>query len=207
VKRKTRRWMVCGVVAVALGCAGTTQQRAQQALGGMLGAATAAGICAVAGGNAGQCVAAAAGGAAVGWAATAMAQGQFRKDRPLEKEALYYQSWDQERRMVVIRSMRVSPTRMANEGGVLTVETDYSLLAPPASAPEPVTQTFSVLRNGEELHTYEPMEAPRDPGGWVVKNEVPVPEGLDPGSYAVKQVLDARTRSPEVRQAMFTVAP
>ena len=92
-------------------------------------------------------------------------------------------------------------------GEPVQVETDYSLMGPLEGAPEPVTQTFALSKDGDEIHTWDPIDLPQETGGFVVSQTIPVPDNAEPGIYTLTQVLDAQTRGPEVHTSIFSVIP
>jgi hypothetical protein len=175
----------------------------EKILGGVGVGAIAGGACAAAGGSAGLCAGLGVAGAALGWAAVSMIQ-SARQDRTAEVEYQRYGYEPDRGRVVMIRDVAVKPDHV-KPGGKVEIETDYSLMAPPGTPAEPVTQTFSLSKDGEVIHDWDPIDLPQDPGGWVVAQTIPVPEDADPGTYHVKQVLEAGTRSPEIHTSSFIV--
>jgi hypothetical protein len=182
-----RRTLAVAACALLLFSCATPQQN--EALGGLGGGLAGGLICAAAGGGTGACVASAVGGAVLGWGAVKLSQ-KAQQDRPADKESLYYGYDPSQGTVVAIRAMRVKPEKV-KAGGTVDVETEYSLLVPKAEVTPPLRQTFSVWKDGEELHAYPPAELPSDPGGWTVAQEISIPAGAKPGLYEVKQVLDA----------------
>ncbi len=202
MKARARSAVCIGAVLVLLlqGCAGMTPEGQEQVLGGAGGAGLAGLICGVAGGDPGVCVAAAAAGALVGWGATKVIQA--RQDRTAESEYERYGYTPERGRVVIIRDVKVTPATVT-PGSEVSIETDYTLMMPAGSPQKPVTQTFSLWKDGAELHTFSPVELPKEPGGWVVAQGIPVPDDAEPGTYYVNQILDANTRAPEVRRSAF----
>lgn len=179
----------------------------QQAGGALGGAALAGGICALVGGNAALCGGLAAAGALAGWATVAAIQThQEDKIRTAEVENQRY-GWNPDMgRVIKIRKVTVVPSQV-KAGEPVQVETDYSLMGPPEGAQEPVTQTFALSKDGNQIHTWDPIDLPRETGGFVVSQTIPVPDGAEPGIYTLTQVLDAQTHGPVVHTSTFSVIP
>lgn len=178
----------------------------QQAGGALGGAALAGGICALVGGNAALCGGLAAAGALAGWATVAAIQTNQEKVRTAQAENQRY-GWNPDKgRVIKIHKVTVVPSQV-KAGEPVQVETDYSLMGPPEGAQESVTQTFALSKDGNQIHIWDPIDLPRETGGFVVSQTIPVPEGAEPGIYTLTQVLDAQTHGPVVHTSTFSVIP
>lgn len=194
-----------GLLAVLLLLvAGCASKGGQQAMGAVTGGALAGGICAAAGGSAALCGGLAAAGAAAGWATVAAIQTHQERTRTAEAERQRYGWTPEDGRVVKIRDVTLDPDRV-RAGEAVEITTDYSLMAADDHGGEPVTQTFSLSKEGERIHEWDPIDLPREAGGFTVSQTIPVPDGAEPGVYTVTQVLDARTRGPEVHTSSFSV--
>lgn len=182
------------VLALGLGCA--TTEGTNQATGAAIGAVAGGLICALAGGNAGVCVAAAAGGAALGWGAVKL------KQVVNQREELAIRS---KRPMVMIQDYRLEPIQV-QPGQSLTALTSFDLSTPVGAGSRPVTQNFKLLKDGEQVLVFTAMNQQlTEHGRYHVGFEVPIPRKAEPGNYELMQVLDAQTAAPEVRTAAFQV--
>ncbi len=182
------------ILVLGSGCA--TTAGTNQATGAALGAVAGGLICALAGGNAGTCVAAAAGGAALGWGAVKLKQVVNQREELAEHTA---------RPMVMIRDYRLDPMQV-QPGQSLTALTSFDLSTPATASSRPVTQNFKLLKDGEEVLAFTAMDQQlTEHGRYHVGFEVPIPRKAEPGNYELVQVLDAQTAAPEVRTAVFQV--
>jgi len=184
------------------GCANLSEGQ-QQALGALTGAAVGGATCQLVGGNTGECLAVAAGGAVLGWAAVKTKQVlDRREDLPPSGSTSAPAN-----PTVVIRDYRLQPATI-QPGQALVATTLYDLRTPPQAGPRPVTQTFRVLKDGKEIGAFTPVENQlKEHGRYEVGWEIPVPGDAAPGQYQLVQTLDAKTASPEQRIASFTVTP
>jgi hypothetical protein len=188
---------LCATLAVALGLGCATTEGNEQALGAVLGGAAGGTICAIAGGNTAECLASAAGGAALGWGIVKVKQTMERRTELAQNAS---------KPAVLIRDYQVQPPAVA-PGQAMTASTTYDLLSPKAAGPRPVTQTFKIQTlDGKEVNSFTPMEGQlKEQGRYEVGWEIPIPKKAPPGQYQLVQVLDAQTASPEVRAATFEV--
>ena len=193
MKRWTKGVSLTLVLALGLGCA---TDGGNQAAGAAAGALAGGLICALAGGKAAVCVAAAAGGAALGWGAVKLKQVVSRREELAEHSA---------RPMVMIRDYRLEPVAV-QPGQSLTALTSFDLSTPISAGARPVTQNFKLMKDGEEVLAFTAMDQqPTVHGRYHMGFEVPIPRKAEPGNYELMQVLDAQTASPEVRTAAFIV--
>lgn len=192
-----KKKIVSLALVLALGPACATTEGTQQATGTILGGAAGGLICAVAGGNTAQCLASAAGGAALGWGLVKVKQVSERR---------YDLAKTTSRPVVVIRDYRLDPPAVA-PGQAFTASTTYDLMTPPNTGPRPVTQSFKILNSeGKEVNKFSPIQGQlKEQGRYEVGWEVPIPKKAPPGRYRLVQVLDAQTASPEIRTASFQV--
>ena len=189
--------------ALLVSSCSTTEQR-DQWLGGAIGAATGAAIGAAAGrGNPAAIAAGAVGGAVVGWGAVKLVQYHAEKTQSAAEADKVMGYTPGQGPMVRIRGARVVPEQV-KAGDRLTFETEYTLAASPDSA-TPVRETWELWKDNELLSTVPPQSQPREPGGWVAKASVDAPGGAKPGTYVVKNRVEAGTSYDE-RLATFVIS-
>jgi hypothetical protein len=194
------RVLLCSVLVSS--CSMTAEER-DQWLGGALGAATGAAIGAAAGhGDPGAIAAGAVGGAVVGWGAVKLVQYHAEKTQSAAETDKVMGYTPGQGPMVRIRGARVVPEQV-KRGDRLTFETEYTLAGPNAATP--VRETWELWKDNQLLSTVPPQSQTREPGGWLAKASVDAPGGASPGTYVVKNRVEAGTSYDE-RLAVFTIS-
>ncbi|MET0153029.1 MAG: hypothetical protein ABW298_10540 [Candidatus Binatia bacterium] len=199
------RNLVCGVLCSAMiaSCSTSTESR-DQVLGGLGGAALGAGIGALAtGGDTTAVLAGAAAGAVAGWATVKLVQYHSEQKRSAKEEAkaLGYRSSDGT--VVKIRGASVSPER-ARPGDNLNLTMDYAVLAPQGTSSVPVSEIWTLEKDGERLASVPPKQQNRAPGGWQTRAGIDIPKNASKGTYVVKNRVEAGNSYDE-RIATFTI--
>jgi hypothetical protein len=184
--------VICGVLcSVMVASCSTSSDSTNQILGGLGGAALGAGIGALAtGGDTTAVVAGAAAGAVAGWAAVKLVQYHSEKTRSASEEAkaLGYRSSDGT--VVKIRGATVSPSS-ARAGETLNLSMNYAVLAPQGTSSVPVSETWTLEKDGEKLASVPPKQESRAPGGWQTQAGITVPKNAGKGTYVVKNRIEA----------------
>jgi hypothetical protein len=189
------------LLIATVGCA-TSDQGVNQGMKSA-GAAAAGGLttlgCMLVGGSARACTQA---GAAVGAAAWV----SMRPNKTFEERVPVPTAQPRpERAMIIIRQFDVAPKEVPR-GGTLSATTLYDLKIPSKTQMLPVTQKFTLVKDGQVIsETNAIVGELKDHGRYEVAWDFPIPGDAELGSYELKQVLEARTRSPERRQATFQV--
>ncbi len=197
--------VVGGVLcSVMIASCSTSTESTNQILGGLGGAALGAGIGALAtGGDTTAVLAGAAAGAVAGWAAVKLVQYHSEQTRSASEEAkaLGYRSSDG--MVVKIRGATVSPSS-ARPGDNINLSMNYAVLAPQGTSSVPVSETWTLEKDGEKLASVPPKQVSRAPGGWHTQAGIDVPRNAGKGTYVVKNRVEAGDSYDE-RVSTFTI--
>lgn len=195
--------VVTVTLATATGCA--TTQEGQQAQGAAMGAVAAGLATGLLTGNVGYGLAAAAGGALLGWGAVKLYQSQTQQVRTVEQDRqLYGLSPSANSVLVKLNKAVASPDRIA-PGQTVTVASDYSLALPGSQANAEVSESYTLKKDGKVLFSSPPQKAQHASGGYAVNASIPIPKDAEAGTYVVETKVEAGT-SYDVSQAVFVVA-
>lgn len=187
------------LMTLAVGCATTngTQSAGAIAAGGLTGI-----LCSILGGSPGVCIASGIAAGAAVWAGMEYTKrGETRDEIP----PVVTDSATPPRPMIIIDQFDVTPKEIP-PGGTFSATTQYRLLIPSNTEMRPVTQTFTLMKDGKVIREMPVMAGElKDHGRYEVAWDFTVPDKADLGTYELKQVLEAQTRAPERRQAIFAV--
>jgi hypothetical protein len=173
-------------------------------LGGLAGAATGAGIGALAGGGSTKAIlAGAAAGAVVGWGVVKLAQYHAERTASAKQEAKAYGYRESEGTVVKLRSANVKPERIA-KGDRATFDMDYSVLAPAGEGKVDVVERWNLSKDGKTVSDMPAKSFEREPGGWHSKASIDIPKDAEGGTYVVKSRVEAGTSYDE-RVSTFVV--
>jgi outer membrane lipoprotein SlyB len=196
--------VVGGVLCSVMIASCSSPESTNQLLGGLGGAAVGAGIGALAtGGDTTAVLAGAAAGAVAGWAAVKLVQYHSEQTRSASEEAkaLGYRSSDG--MVVKIRGATVSPSS-ARPGDNLNLSMNYAVLAPQGTSSVPVSETWTLEKDGEKLASVPPKQESRAPGGWHTQAGIDIPRNASKGTYVVKNRVEAGDSYDE-RVSTFTI--
>lgn len=195
---------VSAVICTSLitGCATTSEN--QQAIGAGLGAVAAGLTTGLLTGNVGYGLAAAAGGAALGWGAVKLAQYSSQQVRsPAEDQSLYGFTPSANTVLVKLNKGTASPNRVA-PGQQVQVASDYSLSVPQAQGMASVEETWTLMKDGNVIFQAPAQNVQRSAGGYAVNATIPIPKNATAGTYVVETKVQAGTSS-DINQAVFIV--
>jgi hypothetical protein len=107
--------------------------------------------------------------------------------------------------MIIIDRFDVAP-KQVSPGDTFSATTQYRLLLPSRTETRPVTQTFTLAKEGTVLQEIPMMVGElKDHGSYEIVSDFTLPDDAELGAYGLEQVLEAQTQSPEVTQATFMV--
>jgi len=193
--------MLCSTM---LGACSMTKEHRDQILGGILGAAGGAAVGALAGrGDPGAIVAGAVGGAVVGWGAVKLTQYHAERVRPAGQEAKALGYSGSQGTVVKIRGASTTPGHL-KPGQAVILNMDYTVLAPADTASVPVRETWELWKDNQVLTKLPPQDEEREPGGWAARASIDLPAGAEPGTYIVKNRVEAGSSYDE-RETHFVI--
>ncbi|HTO99843.1 MAG TPA: hypothetical protein VMJ64_00610 [Anaerolineales bacterium] len=193
------------IIAVALcatfftGCA--TQQGNDQLKGagaGLLGGAALGCLTGfIASGHASGCATGAAIGAAtgavVGWGAVRLSQYQAEQVRSAQDDQrLYGLSKPVDSTQVKIRKGTATPNTV-RPGETVRVATDYSVILPQNMQSAPVSEGWTLKKDGKVLADLPQQNNQRTSGGWSADASIPIPTNAQPGTYVIEHKVQAGT--------------
>jgi hypothetical protein len=207
MKSRTSNAAVAAVVTVTLatatGCA--TTQEGQQMQGAATGAIAAGLLTGLLTGNVGYGLAAAAGGALLGWGAVKLVQSNTQQVRTVQQDQqIYGLSPSATSALVKLNKAAAAPDSLA-PGQTVTVYSDYSLALPASQSSSEVSESYVLKKDGKELFASQPQKAQHTAGGYAVTASIPIPKDAAPGTYVVETKVQAGT-SYDTSQAVFVVA-
>lgn len=179
------------------GCA--TQQGNDQLMGagaGLVGGAALGCLTGfLAGGDASGCAQGAAIGAAVGavtgWGAVKLSQYQATQVRsPQEDQQVYGLANSVNTTQVKINKGTSTPN-MVRPGDSVKLFTDYSVQLPTNISSTPVSETWTLKKDGNVLATLPPQNSERTSGGWNADATVPIPTNAELGTYVIEHKVIA----------------
>lgn len=184
------------------GCA--TNNAGRELTGAGIGAAMAAGIAALAGGDTKTIIASAAGGAVAGWSIAKLTNYQSNKTRTVEKDnEVFGLTEPAATTLVKIRRGSSSPETV-KPGDFVNIVTDYSIIAPESVESIDVEESWQLKKDGKELAALDPQFNKRSVGGWATKAQILIPPEAENGTYVIEHKIQAGT-SYDVDQSVFVV--
>jgi hypothetical protein len=185
--------VVALALSLAAGCA-TTEQNQQlggAAVGGLAGGL----LCTALGGNAAQCVASAAAGAAIGWGTVKVSQ--YRSSQVRSSQAdnrIYGLTAPPGGTSVVVRKSSATPQNV-RPGQEVSVSTDYSVILPGGTSQAEVVESWVLTKDGKVLANLSQPPVQRSAGGYVAEAAIPIPANAPHGTYTVEHKVQAGTVS------------
>ncbi|BBL72681.1 hypothetical protein [Methylogaea oryzae] len=201
--KKTAVTMVLCTSLVATGCA--TTQEGQQMQGAALGALAGGLTTGLLTGNVGYGIAAAVGGAALGWGAVKLVQAATTQQvRTAEQDQQLYGFTPSANAVLVkMNKATATPEKLA-AGQSVVISSDYSLSLPQGTANSDVVESYSLKKDGQVLTSSEPTHSQKAAGGYAVNATIAIPKSAKPGTYVVETKVQSGT-SYDVSQAVFVV--
>jgi hypothetical protein len=174
-----------------VGCAENTQGQSKgltTTVGAATGAATGAIVGLLAGGKKGAAIGAAAGaviGGLVGWQVGEYQARKVRDGETAAKDANYSPSQG-----VIAKIERSAATpQQLRPGDEITLQANYTVLAPPERAQVKVKETRTIFFNGQELGRLE-RESTVSAGTYATEQSLAVPPDAAEGRYMVQTVVE-----------------
>ncbi|MGR9117049.1 MAG: hypothetical protein ACU85E_14905 [Gammaproteobacteria bacterium] len=204
MKHKFVRTAVSAAICTGLitGCATTSEN--QQAIGAGLGAVAAGLTTGLLTGNVGYGLAAAAGGAALGWGAVKLAQYNSQQVRSASEDQSMYGFTPSANTVLVKLNKGMASPNTVSPGQQVQVASDYSLAVPPAQGMASVQETWTLKKDGNVIFQAPPQNVQRAAGGYAVNATIPIPKNASTGTYVVETKVQAGTSS-DINQAIFVV--
>lgn len=207
------RKFVGGLVLCPLllaGCA--TQQGNDQLMGAGIGALGGAALgCAIgaaAGGGSGCATGAAIGaatGAVAGWGTVKYQQYQASQVRTAqEDQRLYGLAKSVDTTQVKINKGTSKPGKV-KPGESVKLFTDYSVQLPAKQNSAPVSESWTLKKDGKVLADLPPQNNQRTSGGWNADATIPIPKNANPGTYVIEHKV-ASGNSYDTDESTFVVA-
>ncbi len=192
------------------GCA--TQQGNDQLMGAGAGAVGGAALgCLIgyaAGGGSGCATGAAIGGAAgavAGWGAVKYSQYQASQVRTAQEDQRLYglaKSVDTAQVKINKGTSKPSPVK---PGDSVKLFTDYSVQLPANTKTTPVSESWTLKKDGKVLADLPPQNSQRSSGGWNADATVPIPKNASAGTYVIEHKVQAGN-SYDTDESTFIVA-
>lgn len=179
------------------GCA--TQQGNDQLMGagaGMVGGAALGCLTGfLAGGNAGDCAKGAAIGAAVGavtgWGAVKLNQYQATQVRSAQEDQQVFGLAKSVNTTQIKINKGTSTPNMVRPGDSVRLFTDYSVQLPANIDTTPVSESWTLKKDGKVLASLPPQNSQRTSGGWNADATVPIPTNAELGTYVIEHKVMA----------------
>lgn len=190
--RKNLNAIVLLPMLMAGGCA--TQQGNDQLMGagaGMAGGAVLGCLTGfLASGDAGGCAKGAAIGAAVGvvtgWGAVKVSQYQATQVRTAQEDQQIYGLTKSVNDTQVKINKGTSTPNMVRPGDSVKLFTDYSVQLPAKMKTTPVSESWTLKKDGKVLADLPPQNNQRTSGGWNADATVPIPTNAELGTYVIE---------------------
>ncbi|WP_054774249.1 hypothetical protein [Methylogaea oryzae] len=156
-------------------------------------------------GNVGYGIAAAVGGAALGWGAVKLVQAATTQQvRTAEQDQQLYGFTPSANAVLVkMNKATATPEKLA-AGQSVVISSDYSLSLPQGTANSDVVESYSLKKDGQVLTSSEPTHSQKAAGGYAVNATIAIPKSAKPGTYVVETKVQSGT-SYDVSQAVFVV--
>ncbi|MGR9043980.1 MAG: hypothetical protein ACU83N_01715 [Gammaproteobacteria bacterium] len=200
----TAKTAIGAVICTGLvtGCATTAEN--QQALGAGFGAVAAGLTTGLLTGNVGYGLAAAAGGAALGWGAVKLAQYNSQQVRSASEDQSLYGFTPSTHAVLVKLNKGTASPNTVSPGQQVLVASDYSLSVPPSQGMAAVQESWTLKKDGNIIFQAPPQNVQRAAGGYAVNATIPIPQNASAGTYVVETHVQAGT-STDMNQAVFVV--
>lgn len=184
------------------GCATTPEN--QQAIGAGLGAVAAGLTTGLLTGNVGYGLAAAAGGAALGWGAVKLAQYSSQQVRTASEDQSMYGFTPSANTVLVKLNRGTAAPNTVVPGQQVQVASDYSLAVPQTQGMASVEETWTLKKDGNVIFQAPAQTVQRSAGGYAVNATIPIPKNASAGTYVVETKVQAGTSS-DINQSVFIV--
>lgn len=195
---------ISAVVCAGLVSGCTMTQENQQAMGAGFGAVAAGLTTGLLTGNVGYGIAAAAGGAALGWGAVKLAQYNSSQVRSAsEDQSMYGFTPSANTVLVKLNKGTAAPNTVA-PGQQVQIASDYSLSVPASQNMAAVEETWVLKKDNQIIFEAPPQRVQRVAGGYAVNATIPIPKNATAGTYVVETRVQAGT-SNDFNQAVFVV--
>jgi len=185
------------------GCATTSQEGEQQAVGVVGGAALGCLVGAIISGTQG-CAYGALAGAALGWGAVALQQYQANQvSSASDVPEIYGMAPSVSSPVVKIDSGTSMPSTI-KRGQQVQLLTEYALQLPQGMALAEVQESWILKKDGKVLTQVPAINVQRGAGGWEVNGYLPIPATAEPGTYVIEHEVHSGTSYDKV-ESVFTV--
>lgn len=194
-KRKHLVALALVPVLMTGGCA--TQQGNDQLMGAGAGMAGGAALGCLTGflasGHAGGCATGAAVGAAVGavtgWGAVKLSQYQATQVRSAQEDQQIYGLTKSVNATQVKINKGTSTPNLVRPGDSVKLFTDYSVQLPANMSTTPVSESWTLKKDGKVLAELPPQNNQRTSGGWNADATVPIPTNAELGTYVIEHKI------------------
>ncbi len=130
-------------------------------------------------------------GAVAGWGAVKLSQYQASQVRtPQEDQKLYGLAKSVSTTQVKIQKGTSTPN-MVKPGDSVKLFTDYSVQLPANMSSTPVSESWTLKKDGKVLAELPAQNNQRTSGGWNADATVPVPKDAAPGTYVIEHKVQA----------------
>ena len=172
------------------GCA-TTQEN-QQFGGAALGALAAGITTGLLTGNVGYGIAAAIGGAALGWGAVKLAQHETKEVRTAQEDQRLYGFTPATDSVLIKLNKGYASPKDITPGQQTTIYSDYSLSLPPSYNNQAnVTYEWTLKKDGQILSRSDPAMQSKPAAGHQTIQKIDIPGNAEPGTYIVETKLSS----------------
>lgn len=163
-------------------------------MGALSGAALGCVVGLAAGGGSGCAQGAAIGavsGAVVGWGTVKYQQYQASQVRSAsEDQRLYGLAKSVDTAQVKINKSSSSPSPV-RPGDSVQIATDYSIRLPSQQTVSPVSESWTLKKDGQVLAALPQQESQRSSGGWNANAVIPIPSGATNGTYVIEHKVQS----------------
>ncbi len=185
------------------GCATTSEN--QQLGGAALGALAAGLTTGLLTGNVGYGIAAAAGGAALGWGAVKLAQPESRYVRTAREDQRLYGFTPSANSVLIKLNKGYASPKIIAPGQKTTIYSDYSLSLPPSyNNRANVTYEWLLKKDGKVLTKSKPAVQIKSAAGYQTIQPIQIPDNAEPGTYIVETKLSSGNTY-DVNEVSFVV--
>lgn len=172
------------------GCA-TTQEN-QQVAGATFGALAAGITTGLLTGNVGYGIAAAVGGAAIGWGAVKLMQPETKQVRTAQEDQRLYGFTPATDSVLIKLNKGYASPKTISPGQQTTVYSDYSLSLPPSSNNQAdVTYEWVLKKDGTVLNQSDPAVQSKTAAGHQTIQPIQIPDNAETGTYIVETKLSS----------------
>jgi hypothetical protein len=201
-------FMLCPLLLAGCASQQGNDQLMGAGLGALGGAALGCAIGAAAGGSSGCATGAAIGaatGVVAGWGVVKYQQYQATQVRTAqEDQRLYGLAKSVDTTQVKINKGTSKPNTV-KPGDSVKLFTDYSVQLPNKQNTAPVSESWTLKKDGKVLAELPAQDNQRSSGGWNADATVPIPKNATPGTYVVEHKV-ASGNSYDTDESTFVVA-